>query len=297
MDQARWMAADHLKASQRAMKQRYDQRAAPRSFSVGEEVLALEPVPGHALAARFDGPFVITGRSGPNYVIKMPGRRKSERTVHINRLKKYHSSAGVAAIQVECDDTEKLPVTTEVRLCNSAILQNPLAHMKGLSVQGACDLVQLLQKFPDLFGDVPKVSKLPPHDVDVGEAVSIKQAPYRMNPTKQLHMEEEVKFLLQNQFVVPSESQLASPCPMVPKPDGSMHMSTDYHRVNEVTKADCYPLPHMDDVIDAVGGAKFVSKLDLLKGYYQIPLIQRSKEISAFITPDGLFQYNVLSFG
>ena len=49
--------------------------------------------------------------------------------------------------------------------------------------------------------------------------------------------------------------------------------------------------------VDQVGSAKFVSKFDLLKGYWQVPLTERAREVSAFITPSGLYAYNVMSFG
>lgn len=55
-----------------------------------------------------------------------------------------------------------------------------------------------------------------------------------------------------------------------------------------VTKLDAYPLPWIEDCVDQVGSAQFISKLDLLKGYWQVPLSLRAKEISAFITPSGL---------
>jgi len=69
---------------------------------------------------------------------------------------------------------------------------------------------------------------------------------------------------------------------------------TDFHKVNAVTKADSYPLPRIEDCIDRVGHSCYVIKFDLLKGYWQVPL---TKEISAFVTPDGLFQYKVMPFG
>jgi len=64
-----------------------------------------------------------------------------------------------------------------------------------------------------------------------------------------------------------------------------------------MTKADSYPLPHIKDCIDRVGHSCYVSKFDLLKGYWQVPVTDRAKEISAFITPDGLFQYKVMPLG
>ena len=53
----------------------------------------------------------------------------------------------------------------------------------------------------------------------------------------------------------------------------------------------------MDDCIANTGQAKFVTKFDLLKGFWKIPLTNRAKEISAFVTPDGLYQYKVMHFG
>jgi hypothetical protein len=53
----------------------------------------------------------------------------------------------------------------------------------------------------------------------------------------------------------------------------------------------------MEDCIDRIGNAKHVTKFDLLKGFWQVPLAERAKEISAFVTPTGLYQYKVMPFG
>lgn len=67
--------------------------------------------------------------------------------------------------------------------------------------------------------------------------------------------------------------------------------------MNSVTKPDSFPLPGMEDCIDQVEAAKFVSKLDLLKGFWQVPLSARAREIAAFITSSGLYSYRVMPFG
>ena len=71
----------------------------------------------------------------------------------------------------------------------------------------------------------------------------------------------------------------------MPKKDGTYRFCTDFRKVNLVTKTDSYPIPRVKDCIDRIGCAKYISKLDLLKGYWQVPLTQRAKEISAFVTP------------
>ena len=63
----------------------------------------------------------------------------------------------------------------------------------------------------------------------------------------------------------------------------------DFQKVNFLTKPDSYPLPRIEDCIDRVGQSKYVSTFDLLKGYWQVPLTERAREISAFVTPDGLY--------
>ena len=104
-------------------------------------------------------------------------------------------------------------------------------------------------------------------------------------------------YLLQNGMAKPSNSSWSSPCILVPKPDGTSRLCTDYRRVNSVTVPDSFPLPRIDDCVDRIGSAAYVSKLDLLKGYWQVPLTSRASEISAFVTPDNFVQYTVMPFG
>ena len=95
----------------------------------------------------------------------------------------------------------------------------------------------------------------------------------------------------------PSQFPWASPCLLVPKKDGQLRLCTDYRRVNAVTVSDAYPLPRTDDPIDKVGQTNYITKIDLLKGYYHIPLTEKAQQIFAFITPFGFFQYKVIPFG
>lgn len=148
-----------------------------------------------------------------------------------------------------------------------------------------------------LFGDTPSRTTLVEHDIDVGDSPPIKQRFYRCPADKRRVLEAEVQYMLDNQIAVQSFSSWASPSMLVGKSDGSPRFCNDYRKVNKVTKTDSYPLPRMEDCIDLVGSAKFVSKFDLLKGYWQVPLTARAQKISAFVTPFGLYEYTVMSFG
>ncbi|KAL1279989.1 hypothetical protein QQF64_014589 [Cirrhinus molitorella] len=94
-----------------------------------------------------------------------------------------------------------------------------------------------------------------------------------------------------------SQSPWSSPCLLVPKSDSSLRFCTDYRKVNNVTKPDSFPLPRMEDCVDRVGSSRYVTKLDLLKGYWQVPLTPLASEISAFVTPDNFLNYTVMAFG
>lgn len=68
-------------------------------------------------------------------------------------------------------------------------------------------------------------------------------------------------------------------------------------KLNAITKSDLFPIPRIDNCIDKIGHAKFVSKVDLLKGYWQVPLTEWAKKLSAFVIPTGLYQYKGIPFG
>ena len=117
-----------------------------------------------------------------------------------------------------------------------------------------------------LFSDHPSQTSVLYHDIDVEGHKPIKQHAYRVNPTKRAMMQQEVSYLVEHGLAVPSASAWSSPCVLVPKPDNTPRFCNDYRKVNAVTKPDSFPLPRMEDCIDRVGSAKFVTKLDLLKG-------------------------------
>lgn len=118
-----------------------------------------------------------------------------------------------------------------------------------------------------------------------------------MSANKKKQLDDEIEYMLKNYITEPSFSSWASPSLLVNKPDGSFRFCTDYRKVNAITKPGSFPLPRIEDCVNQVGNARFVSKFDLLKGHRQVPLTARARDISAFITPSGLFSYKVMSFG
>ena len=300
------IARKNLKKAQNSMAEQYDKHAVQRSFVPGDKVLAIFPVTGKPLQARFHSPYQIHKKiSEVNYVVLTPDRRKEKQLCHINMLKPYieredcnESVHPISAVSVhEQSDDELQDIGTPVKLNNSQVLKDINVKVSHLSKTEQQDMKKILSEYNHLFPDIPTRTNQLHHDVDIGNAQPIKQHSYRLNPEKAKYLQKEIQYLLENDLIEPSKSNWSSPCILVPKPDGSYRLCTDYRKVNTVTKTDTYPIPRIDDCIDKIGNARYVSKFDLLKGFWQVPLTERAKEISAFVTPDGLFQYKVMPFG
>ncbi|KAK3893315.1 hypothetical protein Pcinc_002871 [Petrolisthes cinctipes] len=84
---------------------------------------------------------------------------------------------------------------------------------------------------------------------------------------------------------------------LVRKKDGSVRCCVDYRALNEVTVKDAYPLPRIDDTLDALSGAKWFSTLDMKAGYHQVKVAEKDREKTAFSYGRGLWQFKVMPFG
>jgi hypothetical protein len=94
-----------------------------------------------------------------------------------------------------------------------------------------------------------------------------------------------------------SSSCWSSPLHMVRKKDGSWRPCGDFRRLNLITTEDRYPLPNMADLSSRLDGCTIFSKLDLQKGYLQVPVKQQDIPKTAIITPFGLFEFLCMPFG
>ena len=103
--------------------------------------------------------------------------------------------------------------------------------------------------------------------------------------------------MLDHGIIEHSSSDWASPLVIVRKKDSSLRLCVDYRRLNSHSKMDAYPIPRVDDLIDRVSRAPYITTLDLTKGYWQVPVAVDDREKTAFTTPFGLFQFTRMPFG
>ena len=94
-----------------------------------------------------------------------------------------------------------------------------------------------------------------------------------------------------------SISPFASPTILVKIIDGTMRLCIEYRNRKSVTKKDSHPLSRIEDIFDTLSGSKFFTTLDLAIRYHQVEVLPEDREKTAFSTPFGLFQYNVMPFG
>lgn len=84
---------------------------------------------------------------------------------------------------------------------------------------------------------------------------------------------------------------------LVKKKNDDYRLCVDYRALNKKTVKDSYPMPVIDDQLDRLSGNKFFTSLDLASGYHQIPVAEESRHLTAFVTPDGHYEYTRMPFG
>uniref|UniRef100_A0A8R1ELE8 Reverse transcriptase n=1 Tax=Caenorhabditis japonica TaxID=281687 RepID=A0A8R1ELE8_CAEJA len=116
-----------------------------------------------------------------------------------------------------------------------------------------------------------------------------------------LALQEKVRGMLKDMeercVIKKCRSPWASPVVLVKKKDGSIRMCVDYRKLNAVIKLNAHPLPHIESTLQALRGKKWFTTLDLMAGYWQIPMEEESKEKTAFTVLNEQYQFEVMPFG
>ena len=107
-------------------------------------------------------------------------------------------------------------------------------------------------------------------------------------------MREIVKNLLEKNIIRPSNSPYASPLVLVRKKNGEIRKCVDYRPLNKIYN---YPLPLSETCLEHFGNKNYFTLLDLKSGFHQVKMDENSIKYTAFVTPDGQYEYLRMPFG
>src|SRR5664279_2095115 len=303
------MATAHAEEQRSKAKVWYDRKARLQEFKPGDKVLMLLPIPSTPLQLKLHGPYEIKERLGPvDYVISTPDRRKTRRVCHVNLLRPYRQrdiiqfpdlpkQHPVCTINiVETEEIDNLP-SVKSSVVNKLLSEN----LAELTPKQQSELTSILAKYESVFSDKPGRTNLCEHHIELLPNVKpFFCRPYRLSPDKAKFLKEELAELKNLGIIEEAPSNgttWASPVLMVPKADGTLRLCTDMRQVNLRTAVDPFPLPRIEELIDRVGQATFLTKLDMVRGYWQVPLDAASVPISGFVTLFGHFRWRYMPFG
>ena len=157
-------------------------------------------------------------------------------------------------------------------------------------------LLNHYQLFADKMTGLGRAKEIE-HTIDTGTTPPIKIGPRRTNHCDREFVKNQVEEMIENDIVRESSSPYSFPVVVVPKKDNEKRFCVDYRQLNKVTRKDGYPLPRIDDTIDALHGAQFFSTLHLFSGYWEVEIDEKDKHKTAFVCEYGQCEYNRMPFG
>ena len=254
------------------------------------------------------GPYTVESHVGANdYRVKMGSKTK---TYHVNMLKKYISREPEGNM-VPVDDTDGATVAVAGVIYQDVDPElGEVPDLEGyLQREGVRDvklgdelpedqrrvLKDLVRRYPDVFTDMPGETDVIQHQIRLTDDTPIRCKPYPLPYAMREELRNEVDTMLEMEVVRPSTSQYASPIVMVKKKDGSNRVCVDFRKLNKITEVDPEPMTTAEDLFRRLSGKKYLSKIDLTKGYWQIPVAPEDVHKTAFVTPE--YEFTRMPFG
>ena len=310
------LAHEELLKAQEIQKKMYDRTARPKKLDVGAKALLLLPTKTNKLLLQWKGPYEIVERlSAVNYKIQIG---KKQKIYHVNMLRPYSerdkdeiekrnqkiderkiASTKAASLVLKDGIGDEADNMELIDVCPLKATQSwkDVTISTGLLESQRKEIMKLLEEQKDVLSTIPGHTKIEKHTITTTTTEPIRDKMYPLPYSQRQVMRKEVEEMLTMKVIRKSKSPYAAPPVLVKKPDGSVRFCVNYKKLNSVTVFDGEPMPNPDDVYIQMRGKLYRSKLDLTKGYWQIEMDADSIEKTAFITPDGVYEFLKLPFG
>jgi hypothetical protein len=166
-----------------------------------------------------------------------------------------------------------------------------------LSKEQAREITTVLSKYPQVLTDVPCCTNVLEYEIKVTSNDPIKLKSYPVPYAMIDQVDSEIEKMLKLGVIKESNSPYSSPFVIDKTKYGTNRFCIDFRALNRVAVFDAEPMLNIGDMFAKISGYKYWSKIDVCKGYWQIPLSMETKHMTAFQTTRGLFQFKVLPFG
>jgi len=184
------------------------------------------------------------------------------------------------------------------KLPSQLIERSNLSHLTEMQ---QCELLRLLDKHVECFSDLPGLTNRVEHTVNLLPGFTPKRLrEYKVPEHLKTEVERQLDEMLANGVIRESNSPVCSPLVCVLKGRGGsdgVRLAVDFRYVNSYTVADAFPIPDIDDVIQRIGGKKYISLLDCRHVYWQTPVAEKDKWLTAFVCMGRLLEFNRTPFG
>jgi hypothetical protein len=257
---------------------------------------------GKVRQKKFRGIDGIVGVNNGNFVLlaredshdKTDNECKTRETVKLKKGLKLGEVSTIVEIEDDEIELEDKAIWTERDIGSKLDIGDEISEGQN---RKACEMLVRVQ---NVFGKSKSEfsqANVIPHTIELTDNTPIWQNPRRFSEPITNEIEKQCDELIDLDVIEHSNSPFSSPIVPVRKKNGQLRMCIDYRKINSVTKTEKYPMPTVADSIYSVQNVQYFSKLDLVKGYYQIPLDSDSRQYTAFSTPHNHYQFKRLAFG